>query len=175
MQSVSRFLFILGAVGFAGAAASPSIAQVIPIERPTAQAAPTTQPASPATQPATQPSGPSEIRVPSSSRPATTQISMRFENASIDAVLEHLSREAGFIVLKDKPVEGRVTVTSVQPVSPSEAVSLLNSVLKTNNLTVIQQGRILKVSSLTDARKGSVPVRIITDPKDRDATDDLLT
>src|SRR5438270_4217914 len=165
MRAVRRAFVFLGVAALTAGSGASALAQVTPIGRPFAAAA--TQPsASASNEPTTRASGPTEIRVPSSSRPATTQISMRFENASIDAVLEHLSREAGFIVLKDKPVEGRVTVTSVQPVSPSEAVSLLNSVLKANNLTVIQQGRILKVSSLTEAMKGSVPVRVVTDPND---------
>src|SRR5436305_1766986 len=61
-----------------------------------------------ATQPATQPAPApgvgttgTEIRIPTAPTRPTTQISMRFENASVDAVLEHLSRVAGFIIIKD--------------------------------------------------------------------------
>src|SRR5690242_14599698 len=82
-----------------------------------------------------------EIRIPAGTQPATTQVSLNFKDASVDAVLEYLSDVAGFVIVKEVPVSGRVTLLSKQPVSPSEAVALLNTVLKPNNLTAIQMGR----------------------------------
>src|SRR5438874_827711 len=64
---------------------------------PTLPAAPTTQPAAAggsSSRPSTQ--GFLEIRTPSTSRRATTQLTMNFKDASIDAVLEYLSEAAGF-------------------------------------------------------------------------------
>src|SRR5947209_1322823 len=81
-------------------------------------AAPATQPS---TQPTTQPAGPE-------TQPAThpaEKISLNFKDASLDTVLDHLSAAAGFIVVKEGTVDGRVSVTSKQPVSPAEAIALL--------------------------------------------------
>jgi general secretion pathway protein D len=93
-----------------------------------------------------------EVRVPASTRPATTQISLNYKDASIDAVLEYLSDVAGFVIVKEVPVTGRVTVLSKQPVTPNEAVALLNTVLKTNGYTAIQMGRILKITARDRAK-----------------------
>src|SRR5437870_4589750 len=116
-----------------------------------AQPAPaTTQPAA-ADEPATQPAGGTAtvFRPPTTARPATTQISFNFREAPLDVVLEHLSELAGFVVVKDASVsiDTRVTVLSKQPVSPEEAVTLLNTVLKTSGATAVQMGRTLKIMS----------------------------
>lgn len=105
----------------------------------------------------------------------TTQISLNFKDAPIDAVLEHLSAAAGFIVIKDAPVTGRITVFSKQPVSPAEAAEMLNSVLKVCGNTAIQMGRILKITSLDKAKKSSIPVHFGADPAKIAQTDELIT
>src|SRR5438876_3211746 len=55
---------------------------------------------------------------------------LNFRDASIDSVLDELSSVSGFIVVKEVKPEGRVTLVSKQPVTPTDAVSLLNTVLK---------------------------------------------
>src|SRR5947209_18266150 len=92
-------------------AATASVA----IHDPVARAAPV-----PSTQPASRP---------------TTQLSLSFKDVPIDAVLEYLSEAAGFVVVKEAPVDGRVTVISRRPVNADEAVIMLNAVLKTNGYT----------------------------------------
>ena len=77
---------------------------------------------------------------------------LNFKDASIDSVLDQLSAVAGFIVVRQTSVSGRITLESKQPVSREEAVSLLNTVLNTNGYAAIQMGRILKIMS-TDAAK----------------------
>ena len=108
------------------------------------------------------------------SRPAT-QISMQFRDASVDAVLEHLSAVAGFVVVKNDKIDGRVTVISSQPVSSAEAVTLLNTVLKDKGYTAIQQERILKIVAVPDAKKMNIPVFYGQDPKQVPVTDNLVT
>ena len=53
-------------------------------------------------------------------KPPTTQISFRFKDASIDAVLQQLAKEAGYAVIKTVNVDGRVTVWKDQPITPEE-------------------------------------------------------
>ncbi|HEX8911136.1 MAG TPA: secretin N-terminal domain-containing protein, partial [Humisphaera sp.] len=102
-------------------------------------------------------------------------ISLDFRNAPLDAVLEHLSEAAGFAVVKDGAVDGRVTVVSRQPVSPDEAVTLLNAVLKSNGFAAVRNGRVLRVSARDVAKKQNLPVRFGADPADVPATDELVT
>ena len=93
-------------------------------------------------------------------------IILNFQNASIDAVLDELSAVAGFIVVKEVPrVEGAVTLVSKQPVTPGEAVTLLNTVLLKSNLTAVRQGRVLKVMEISKAMKAAHPVARVATPR----------
>lgn len=148
------------------AATSPVVLGQVPTTAPSVQPANQTPPLAvdgTTTGPATQPWGP------------TTQIAMNFRDASIDAVLEYLSSQAGFIVVKETPVSGRVTVLSKQPVTPDEAVSLLNTVLKQQGFTAVQMGRILKITSRDRAKRANIPVRFGGDPTKIAQTDELIT
>jgi general secretion pathway protein D len=161
MRGVKRFMC---AAGVTAMVVAQTYAQVLP----TTIVSDAKPPA--ATQP--------ESVSPSGARPSTTQISFDFENASVDAVLQHLSDVAGFIVLKDTgigAISGRVSVLSKQPVTPDEAVTLLNTVLKNSGYTTLRMGRILKIVSLDKAKKSSLPVKFGADPELIEPTDDLVT
>jgi general secretion pathway protein D len=114
----------------------------------------------PATQPATQP---------------VAHVRLNFKDTPIDAILEHLSQEAGFVIVKDAPVDGRVTVISLQPVTADEAVTLLNTVLKANGLAAIQNGRTLRIVAREKAKKSNIPVHYGADPAAIEPTDELIT
>ena len=107
--------------------------------------------------------------------PRGASISLNFKDAPLDVVLDHLSEAAGFVIIRDVPVEGRVTIQSSQPVTPEEAVTLLNAVLKSSNFSAIRNGRTLRILSRDKARKGNVPVHIGSDPADIAATDEVIT
>src|SRR5580704_2720181 len=73
---------------------------------------------------------------PATAPTAANEISVNFKDASVQAVLSYLSEKAGFIILqKDGEITGRVTVMSKQPVTPDEAVVLLNAVLHDRQYT----------------------------------------
>lgn len=150
--------------------------------------APTTQPATqpaitldqePATRPLVFPQTTHALTNVDTSRPTTgpgkAMLSLNFKDASIDAVLDHLSEVAGFIVVKEAPVSGRVTVLSRRPVTPDEAVSLLDTVLKSSNLTAIRMGKILKITTRDKAQKGNIPVHVGADPDRIEPSDELIT
>ncbi len=127
--------------------------------------------------PATQPVAPGGAPVDpfANKRTPTTQISLNFKDAPIDSVLDSLSSLAGFVVVKEAPLTGRVTVLSKQPVSPEEAVSLLNAVLKTNGYTAIQNGRILTITTRDKAKKANVPVHFGSDPTVIEQSETIIT
>ncbi|HEY8669151.1 MAG TPA: type II secretion system secretin GspD [Tepidisphaeraceae bacterium] len=131
-----------------------------------------------ALDPTTQPelsTRPAATNRANNNHPATTQISLNFKDVPVDSVLDQLSDEYGFIVLKEVPITGRVTVLSKQPVSADEAVSLLNAALKVNGYTAIQMERTLKITSRDKAKKANIPVRFGADPKLIAQTDELIT
>ena len=131
-----------------------------------------------ATGPSTNPissTNPSIVIPTQATRPAPTRISINFRDVSVDTVLEHLSDVAGFIIIKEAPVTGRVTVIAKEPVTPEEAVALLNTVLKGNGYTAIRTGRTLKITTIENAKKGNIPVRFGADPDQIPETDDVVT
>ncbi|MCY2954379.1 MAG: type II secretion system secretin GspD [Planctomycetota bacterium] len=136
-------------------------------ESPTTQPSPTTRPiAAAATQPTTRPVYVTKL---------DGGLILNFKDASIDAVLEQLSEVAKFIIVKETKIEGRSTLLSMTPVSPDEAVALLNTALKSNGYAAIQMGRILKIVSRDKAKKANIPVRSGSDPKKIEPTDELIT
>jgi general secretion pathway protein D len=143
-------------------------------------------PASPATQPVnttltipaliTQPAGEAPTTLPTSA--PTKPISMNFVDAPVDTVLDRLSDEAGFIIIKPGPaaIPGRVTVRAGgQGIDPTEAVKLLNTFLVQNGYTAIQTGRVLKIVTLEAARHGAIPVITVTNADQIEANDTLVT
>ena len=129
-----------------------------------AHAAAATQPArSPATLPA-----------PGAAIPAN-DIRLNFKDVPLDVVLQHLSQVVGFVVVKEAPVDGRVTVMSERPVSPEEAVTILDTVLKSNGFTAIRSGQTLRIVARDKAKKGDIPVHFGSDPAQIASNDQIIT
>src|SRR5262249_5150179 len=70
---------------------------------------------------------------------------LNFRGVPLDMVLNYLSDAAGFIIVLDTEVKGKVDVWSNQPLSKEEAVELLNTVLSKNGYAAIRNGRTLKI------------------------------
>ena len=68
---------------------------------------------------------------------------LNFRGVPLEMVLNYLSDAAGFIIVLETKVEGKVDVWSNQPMSKDEAVNLLNSILKKNGYAAIRNGRSL--------------------------------
>ncbi|HWE04381.1 MAG TPA: secretin N-terminal domain-containing protein [Tepidisphaeraceae bacterium] len=105
--------------------------------------------------------------------PAT--IRLNFRDTPIDVILEHLSQDAGFSVIKEASADARVTVMSMQPLTPAQAVTLLNAVLKGDGLAAVQDGRTLRIVSREKAKRGNLPVQFGADPADIEPGDGFVT
>jgi general secretion pathway protein D len=100
-----------------------------------------------------------------------------FRGAPLEQVLNYLSDAAGLVIVLDTPgpVRGTVDMWSTQPVSPAEAVSLLNHALNQNGCTATLQGRSLVISTKDAARRQDLPVRTGNDPAAIPPTADMVT
>lgn len=136
------------------------------------------------TSPTTAPAGASLTSSQPATRPARDltgvqarngRLTINFQDASINVVLDELSSVAGFIVVKEVPIEGRVTLVSKQPVSAEEAIPLLSTVLKNAGYAAIQQDRVLKIVSRDSAKKLNIPVYSGNDPDKIANSDELIT
>ncbi len=105
------------------------------------------------------PPAPPVVAAPPARKPLEGPIrSLNFKDASLHSVLEYLSAAAGLVVVETVPVESRITVISLQPLSIDETVALLNTALKEKGYAAVRTGRTLKIMSLADAKKAAIPV-----------------
>ncbi len=124
--------------------------------------------------PGLQPTQPEE---PSAPTPRGT-IRVNFQGASLNDVLNYLSEAAGFVIVKDGPVTGSVDITSRQPITPDEAVDLLNTVLVSKGYAAIRMGtngRILKIVNKNIAAKSTIPLRVGSNPQLIPPKDEIVT
>jgi general secretion pathway protein D len=83
---------------------------------------------------------------------------LNFRGVPLDMVLDYLSEEAGFIIVKKAEVKGKVDAWSNQPLTKDEAVELLNTVLNQNELAAVRNGRTLTIMTREEAKKRGIPV-----------------
>jgi general secretion pathway protein D len=138
----------------------------------TAVAGPT--PAATATMPATSPE-PEATVVSVANAADPNALRLHFRGAPLESVLDYLSDAAGFIIVLDTQVHGRVDLWSDQPVTRDEAVDLLNSVLNKNGYAAIRDGRKLTIVDKNDAKTRNIPVKTGNDPDAIPDNDEIVT
>ncbi len=109
------------------------------------------------------------------SPPGEANLRLNFRGVPLEMVLDYLSDAAGFIIVLDTEVKGKVDVWSNQPLNSDEAVDLLNTVLAKNGYTALRNGRTLTVISREDANKRDLPVRSGNNPDDIPKTEEMIT
>ncbi len=135
---------------------------------------PTAATESPGTPPSL-PTSPSPARGLPAPTPTPGTIRLNFQNADLSAVLNYLSSTAGFIITQETPVTGTVNVVSQQPMTPDEAVDLLNTILDGKGYTAIRNGRILKIVSKQGASARELPVVKGSDPEAIPRKENMVT
>ncbi|HKW29946.1 MAG TPA: secretin N-terminal domain-containing protein [Verrucomicrobiae bacterium] len=116
-----------------------------------------------------------EATMPAASTAATNGLRLNFRGAPLESVLEYLSDAAGFIIVLDTQVHGRVDVWSDRLVTRDEAVDLLNSVLNKNGYAAIRDGRKLTIMDKNDAVTRNIPVKTTNDPNAIPDNDEIAT
>lgn len=104
-----------------------------------------------------------------------SELRFNFRDAPIQMVLEYLSGAAGFVIVKATDVTGRISIESRQPVTPDEAVTLLDTVLKEQGYAAIRTGRTLTIVRRDEARTRDIPVRRGNDPDAIERNDQIVT
>ena len=65
---------------------------------------------------------------------------LNFNNTPLDQVFDTYSRLSGRTVLRPATLPGQVTIKTLTPLTPEEAIQALNTVLALNGITIIPQG-----------------------------------
>ncbi|MDB6038760.1 MAG: gspD 1, partial [Verrucomicrobiales bacterium] len=103
------------------------------------------------------------------------ELHLNFRNAPLDMVLNYLSEAAGFIIVLDTKVEGKVDVWSNRPVSKQEAVDLLNSMLKKNGYAAVRNENVLTIVKRDEAKTRDLPVKSGNNPALIPKNDEMVT
>lgn len=100
---------------------------------------------------------------------------LNFRNAPLDLVLNYLSEAAGFIIVLDTEVRGRIDAWSNQPVTQEEALTILDAALARNGYTALRHGRTLTIVSKDSAKRRDIPVRKGNEPAEIPRSDEIIT
>ncbi len=100
---------------------------------------------------------------------------LNFRGVGLERVLEYLSDAAGFIIVQETKVEGKVDVWSNQPLTKEEAVSLLNTILNKNGYAAIRNGRTLTIVSRDEAKKRDIRVQVNGNASSIQKSDEMVT
>jgi type II secretory pathway component GspD/PulD (secretin) len=100
---------------------------------------------------------------------------MNFRGVPLEMVLDYLSDAAGFTIILETEVKGKVDAWSNQPLSKQDAVELLNTVLAKNGYAAIRNGRTLRIISREDAKTKDIPVKSGNDPEEIVKSEEMVT
>jgi type II secretory pathway component GspD/PulD (secretin) len=100
---------------------------------------------------------------------------LNFRGVALEMVLNYLSDAAGFIIVLDTEVKGKVDVWSNQPVTQDEALGILDTVLSKNGYAAIRNGRTLTIVSKESAKKRDIPVKSGSNPNSIPKTEEIVT
>lgn len=134
--------------------------------------------APPATKPETAPAETKPADAKLSDAPTTTAdkpLRLNFRNAPLEMVLNYLSEAAGFIIVPETEIRGKIDVWSNQPVTQDEAMAILDSALSKNGLTAMRNGRTLTIVSKESAKRRDIPVKTGNDPDAIPKNEELVT
>ena len=103
------------------------------------------------------------------------ELRLNFRGAPLETVLNYLSEAAGFIIVLETEVKGKIDVWSNQPVSQEEALEILNSALNKNGYAALRNGRTLTIVGKEAARRREIPVKTGNDPVRIPRSDGMVT
>lgn len=95
-----------------------------------------------------------EIPVPADK----SAIVMNFENVELTAFIKFISKVTGRNIVFGDKIEGTVSVVSPTPVNSEQAFAMFQSVLSTQGLTTVDEGAVLRIVAIKDARTAGATV-----------------
>jgi type II secretory pathway component GspD/PulD (secretin) len=100
---------------------------------------------------------------------------LNFRGAPLEMVLNHLSTAAGFTINIVDPPRGTVELWNNQPITRTEAVTLLNAALSKNGFVAVQNGRMLSIMTRERAGTAINPVITGANPAEIPITEKIVT
>lgn len=90
-------------------------------------------------------------------RPGTGGVLLNFQDADFGYVMSTLAQSAGINLAFSSLPQVPVTVRTPQPVSPEEIVALMRGLAQAHNVTVVQEGSMMRLQGTAVAQAGEDP------------------
>src|ERR1039457_155786 len=103
------------------------------------------------------------------------ELRLNFRGAPLEMGVDYLSKAAGFTIVLETEVKGKVDVWNNRPLTRDEAVAVLDSALNRNGYAAVRNGRTLTIMSRDDAKKRNIPVMPGSNPEAIPKTDEMVT
>ena len=103
------------------------------------------------------------------------ELRLNFRGAPLEMVLDYLSRAAGFTIVLETEVKGKVDVWNNRPLTRDEAVAVLDSALNRNGYAAVRNGRTLTIMARDEAKKRNIPVMPGSNAEAIPKTDEMVT
>lgn len=100
---------------------------------------------------------------------------LNFRGVPLEMVLNYLSEAAGFVIILETKLEGKVDMWSNQPLSKDGAVNVLNTILNKNGYAAIRNDQVLTIVNRDEAKKREIPVKSGSDPESIPKSDEMIT
>jgi general secretion pathway protein D len=105
----------------------------------------------------------------------TNGLWLSFQGAPLSQVARHFAEAAGYDMVFEAEPSGKVDIRTTQPVTRSEALDLLDSILAGRGYTALRKNRTLTVVNRDEAKTRSLPVRLGSEPEDMPDTAEVVT
>ncbi|MGI4983263.1 MAG: type II secretion system secretin GspD [Janthinobacterium lividum] len=102
-----------------------------------------------------------------SSPMAFADVTLNFANADIDQIARAIGAATGKTIIVDPRVKGQLNLQSERPVSDEQALKTLQSALRMQGFSLLQDHGVLKVVPETDAKVQGVPTFVGNQPQAR--------
>ncbi len=107
--------------------------------------------------------------------PTGEGLRFNFRDVPLNDVLDYLSQSAGFVIVREADVQGRIDVVSHQALSTDEAAALVDKMLGMQGYAAIRDGRTLSIVTRDEARTRDLPVRTGSNPELIPRSDQMVT
>ncbi|MGI4861165.1 MAG: type II secretion system secretin GspD [Janthinobacterium lividum] len=102
-----------------------------------------------------------------SSHMAFADVTLNFANADIDQIARAIGAATGKTIIVDPRVKGQLSLQSERPVSDEQALKTLQSALRMQGFSLLQDHGVLKVVPEADAKLQGVPTFVGNQPQAR--------
>ena len=102
-------------------------------------------------------------------------ISVNFQNTDINQAIKILGDITHKVIIPNPQLSGKITIVSLEKVSPEVVESILESALNVRGFTLVKSGDALKVVPLSETKQTNVSVKVGLSPQNIKEKDIVIT